>query len=130
MDLAVARTNAERMLETAQAMGLECRPHVKTHKTEELALLQTGGRRGRITVSTLAEAEFYADHGFDDIVYAVPITPEKAAAAALSARLDKFVVAVDNEQQVDAPSRTAAQCRGRPRSPGGGPDGRLRIPQG
>jgi D-serine deaminase-like pyridoxal phosphate-dependent protein len=103
VDLAVARTNAERMLETAQAMGLECRPHVKTHKTEELALLQTGGRRGRITVSTLAEAEFYADHGFDDIVYAVPITPEKvAAAAALSARLDKFVVAVDNEQQVDA----------------------------
>ena len=33
----------------------------------------TGGTRRCITVSTLAEAEFYADNGFDDILYAYPI---------------------------------------------------------
>ena len=34
------------------------------------ALLQTGGRKSRIVVSTLAEAAFYADAGWDDILYA------------------------------------------------------------
>ena len=37
----------------------------------------TGGSCSCIAVSTVAEAEFYADHGFDDILYAYPIAGEK-----------------------------------------------------
>lgn len=56
----------------------QLRPHVKTSKTVQAALLQTGGRKSKIVVSTLAEAAFYADAGFDDILYAVPITMVRA----------------------------------------------------
>jgi D-serine deaminase-like pyridoxal phosphate-dependent protein len=53
------------------------RPHVKTHKCIEVGLLQHGGERGPITVSTLAEAEFFAASGFDDVSYAFPIAPSR-----------------------------------------------------
>ena len=55
-----------------QDLQLSFRPHMKTHKTIEGALLQTGGRRSKIVVSTLAELQFYDRAGFTDIVYAVP----------------------------------------------------------
>ena len=35
--------------------------------------LMTNGKKRKIEVSTVAEAEFYADHGFDDILYGTPI---------------------------------------------------------
>ena len=99
---ATAERNAASMLERAARMGCALRPHMKTHKTVEGALLQvrdhgaaaqrcshatvhhargssvqTGGKRRRITVSTLAEAEFFVENAFDDILYAVPITGDK-----------------------------------------------------
>ena len=77
LDLAIAKNNANVMIERAESLGCTLRPHVKTHKTIEGALLQTGGRKSGIVVSTIKEAEFYADNGFTDILYAVPITPDK-----------------------------------------------------
>ena len=43
----------------------------------EVGELATDGSKRCITVSTVAEAEFYADGGFDDILYACPFTPDK-----------------------------------------------------
>lgn len=103
VDVAVARANAERMLDRAKSLGTALRPHVKTHKTLECAAIQTGGKKRGIVCSTLAEASFFADGGFDDILYAVPITPDKLDdAAALTKRLCEFHVLVDNSVQVDA----------------------------
>ncbi len=53
------------------------RPHMKTAKSIEVARLATAGQPGGITVSTLAEAEYFASHGITDILYAVGITPQK-----------------------------------------------------
>jgi len=101
-DVAVARRNGARMLARAAALGCTLRPHVKTHKTVEIALIQTGGRRSRITVSSLAEARFFADAGWDDVLYAVPITADKLdEARALSERI-VFHIIVDNALQFDA----------------------------
>lgn len=104
VDLGIAQANADRMLATASALGVTVRPHVKTHKTVEVALLQTGGRRGGICVSTLAEAEFYAARGFGDLLYARPLTPDQVpACAALAARLHGgLIVCVDSDAQLDA----------------------------
>lgn len=103
VDWDVAQRNADRMAATARQFGCALRPHVKTHKTVELALLQTGGRRGGIVVSTLAEAVFFADAGFDDMLLAVPITPDRLpAAAALTRRVPSFGVMVDQHAQLDA----------------------------
>lgn len=89
--------NAAAMRERASKLGCALRPHVKTTKTLEGAALLTGGTRRRITVSTVAEAEFYAAGGFDDILLAVPLTPDKVGAAVqLADRLDTFHVMLDS----------------------------------
>ena len=68
--------NLELMKSRASAAGVRLRPHTKTHKTREIAALQMDASRS-ITVSTLAEAEFFFESGIRDITYAVPILPEK-----------------------------------------------------
>ncbi len=71
--------NAARMLERCAEMGVVLRPHIKTAKSVEVARIATGGRLATITASTLAEVEHFARAGFDDILYAVGITPNKFA---------------------------------------------------
>jgi len=91
------------MREKARRSGVVFRPHVKTHKTVEAARLQVGDAGGPITVSTLAEAEFFADHGFDDITYAVPIAPAKLAkAAALARRIKRLNLLLDSFEALRA----------------------------
>jgi D-serine deaminase-like pyridoxal phosphate-dependent protein len=76
---------------------------MKTHKTIEGGILMTDGTSRGIVVSTLAEAEFYADAGFDDILYGYPLTPEKIPRClALANRLEQFHVFTDNEVIIDA----------------------------
>jgi D-serine deaminase-like pyridoxal phosphate-dependent protein len=98
----VAR-NCDAMLRKARESRVVFRPHVKTHKTLEIGRMQHGGSIGPITVSTLAEAEFFADGGFRDIAYAVPVAPQKLArCAALARRLDRFAILVDHPETLDA----------------------------
>jgi D-serine deaminase-like pyridoxal phosphate-dependent protein len=98
VDRTIVEQNCARMRGKALASGVAFRPHVKTHKTIEIARMQHGGATGPITVSTMAEAEFFADGGFGDITYAVPIAPEKLArAAALSARIERLNILIDSE---------------------------------
>jgi len=70
----------------ANRLGVQLRPHIKTHKCIEIARLQTSGHSGAITVSTLAEARAFAAHGFGDITYAVPIDHGKFREAVELAR--------------------------------------------
>lgn len=50
---------------------------MKTHKTLKLGELQTGGSKNSIVVSSLAEARFFAEGGFSDILYGVPVSVDK-----------------------------------------------------
>ncbi|KAG7273485.1 hypothetical protein CRUP_015861 [Coryphaenoides rupestris] len=68
VDVDVVKRNAQRMISRCEALGVQLRPHMKTHKTLECGDIMTGGSRRCVVVSTLAEASFYADHGFDDIL--------------------------------------------------------------
>lgn len=77
LDEARLRANATRMLDHCAARGVMLRPHAKTAKSAEVSLIATGGRRSGLTVSTLREAAFFAGEGFDDLLYAVGITPNK-----------------------------------------------------
>ena len=63
----------------------------------------TEGTKRCISVSTLAEAEFYANAGYDDITYAYPLSTDKVPQAAqLLLRLEKFHVLIDNYVILDA----------------------------
>ncbi len=84
IDLAGLKTNIKMMKARAQKKSVILRPHVKTHKTAEIAGMQTTSEAPGITVSTLAEAHFYQKSGFKDITYAFPITANKLKAKRLS----------------------------------------------
>lgn len=64
------------------AGGVRLRPHLKTAKSVAVARLALGADSGPVTVSTLAEAEYFAGHGFTDITLAVGIVPAKLDRAA------------------------------------------------
>jgi len=73
LDLDVLESNLSRMADRCARMGVALRPHIKTHKSLEIARMQRAlGARG-ITVSTLYEAGVFADEGFDDITWAFPV---------------------------------------------------------
>jgi D-serine deaminase-like pyridoxal phosphate-dependent protein len=77
VDADIVAANTARMRNRLTSRSVALRPHVKTAKSLEVALLACGGKPGPITVSTLKEAEQFAQQGFTDILYAVGITPNK-----------------------------------------------------
>lgn len=68
VNLDVLARNVERMAQVVRSRGLALRPHVKTHKTAEIARMQLeAGARG-LTVATVSEAEAMAAAGAHDIL--------------------------------------------------------------
>lgn len=82
LERAVLERNCARMGERLRAAGVALRPHLKTAKSRAVARLATAGHPGGITVSTLAEARYFLEGGFRDLLYAVGMVPAKAAQAA------------------------------------------------
>lgn len=80
LDRAVLRRNLKRMSERLRDAGVMLRPHVKTAKSIEVGRMAVEGHDGRITVSTLAEARYFAQGGFKDILYGVGVVPSKLTA--------------------------------------------------
>uniref|UniRef100_A0A3Q0RS19 Zgc:162816 n=1 Tax=Amphilophus citrinellus TaxID=61819 RepID=A0A3Q0RS19_AMPCI len=102
VDVDKVKRNAQRMIERCQKLGVQLRPHMKTHKTLECADIMTGGSRRCIVVSTLAEACFYADRGYDDILYAYSLPFDKVEqCAALSEKLELFQILLDHPDALE-----------------------------
>ena len=77
LDRGRLEANVARMSARARALGVDLRPHMKTSKSAEVGRLATAGHSGGITVSTLKEAEYFAEHGFADMIYGVGISLDK-----------------------------------------------------
>lgn len=71
------RANLDRAKEKAARLGVTLRPHLKTHKSIDIARMQMLTPEGPATVSTLAEARYFAENGVRDLIYAVGIAPQK-----------------------------------------------------
>lgn len=82
LDRIVLERNLEAMRGIARRHGVLLRPHLKTAKSADVARLALGSETGPITVSTLAEAEYFSGHGFRDMTLAAGITPQKLGRAA------------------------------------------------
>lgn len=80
LDRAKLRRNLKRMSERLRDAGIALRPHLKTAKSVQIGRMAVEGHDGRITVSTLAEARYFAAGGFKDILYGVGIVPSKLQA--------------------------------------------------
>ncbi|HEY0081178.1 MAG TPA: alanine racemase [Pyrinomonadaceae bacterium] len=110
LDAARVRRNAERMQARVEGMGARLRPHIKTHKCVEVARLQTSARASALTVSTLAEARWFAARGFTDLTYAVPIEPGKFAAAISLARDCERLALITDDAEIPAQLNAAARA--------------------
>lgn len=74
MDRNIARLRAK-----LDGLGVTLRPHLKTAKSVEIARRMMNTPQGPATVSTLREAELFAEAGITDVIYAVGVTPSKLA---------------------------------------------------
>lgn len=76
VDLDRMEANIREMSEVARTAGVALRPHIKTHKSAEIARLQLQHGAIGITVAKLGEAEVMADAGIGNIRIAYPILGE------------------------------------------------------
>ena len=103
LDRSVLTKNIGAMHYRMRERGVGLRPHLKTAKSAHVAKLGTAGQSGGITVSTLAEAEYFYSHGFSDILYAVGIAPGRLARVnALSKAGAQIKIVTDNKATVEA----------------------------
>ncbi|MCA1565404.1 MAG: alanine racemase [Acidobacteria bacterium] len=109
LDVERVRRNAERMQTRVSRMGAHLRPHIKTHKCVEVARLQTSAQSPSLTVSTLAEARWFAARGFTDLTYAVPIEPGKFEAAIELARECERLALLTDDAGIPAELNEAAR---------------------
>lgn len=77
LDINKLDANIARMHAHLAKLNVQLRPHVKTNKSAQVARRFFDGAEKPITVSTLHEADFFAQHGFTDILYGVAIAPNK-----------------------------------------------------
>lgn len=101
ININTVQRNCATMENIAKKYNLNLRCHVKTHKTIEIAKLQTRNQiEKRIEVSTLAEAYYFANNNFNDILYGVILTESKFNELDIISKLQYpniISVMVDNE---------------------------------
>ena len=77
LDRAKLIRNIKRMADACRRNAVVLRPHLKTAKSIDVAHLVLEGQSGGIAVSTLREAEYFAQNGIRDIQLAVGVLPDK-----------------------------------------------------
>jgi D-serine deaminase-like pyridoxal phosphate-dependent protein len=113
IDLDKVEANIARLQAACDAAGVANRPHIKTHKSPELARLQVAAGARGITCQKLGEAEVMADGGLDDILISYNILGEEKLGrlGALQRRV-RMIVAADNPVTI-AGLPKAAEIAGR-----------------
>lgn len=93
--------NISDMAKKAMEFGVQLRPHIKTHKCIEIGKRQKNAGASGITVSTPSEALVFADAGFKDITYAVPLALDKFNVVYNISQKISLKVLVDNPRTVE-----------------------------
>src|SRR5215208_6445390 len=88
VDLTLLERNIAEMAALAYETQVALRPHVKTHKTPQIAAMQLDAGAVGLTCAKVGEADVLADAGFTDLFVCFPIVTEAKARrlAALAAR--------------------------------------------
>jgi D-serine deaminase-like pyridoxal phosphate-dependent protein len=94
--------NIDRMAAEARGAGLCLRPHAKTHKCKEIALLQLRAGAVGIACATIAEAEAFSGAGIGGILVTSPMMgSDKFARVAKLNREGGVTVVVDHVVQIE-----------------------------
>ncbi|MEZ4498377.1 MAG: alanine racemase [Thermomicrobiales bacterium] len=110
VDEQIMHTNLAEMAAMANSYGVNLRPHIKTHKTPEIARLQIGLGAVGITCAKLGEAEVFADAGIDDILIAYPFFGDLKIKRLLAVmEKARVIVSVDSAEAADALASAMSQ---------------------
>jgi D-serine deaminase-like pyridoxal phosphate-dependent protein len=97
IDLDVLDRNLAHMAAYSARTGIALRPHIKTHKTPQIAKMQIASGAIGIAAAKPGEAQIMAEAGLDDIFIAYPIVVEEKANHFLSlSDLAKLSISVDS----------------------------------
>lgn len=111
LDRGKLERNCARMLAKCRSLGVGLRPHLKTLKSIDTARFAIDPAHGGIAVSTLREAEYFADHGIADIQYAVCVTADKLPRAkAIAERISRFSIFLDSVETARAVAEVSGSC--------------------
>lgn len=112
LDLDVARRNIAAMAEYMRTVPAKLRPHIKVHKSPELARMQmAAGEALGLTTATVWEAVVMVRGGIDDILIANEVVgEEKVKALAELARDARINVAIDDAHNAEELSSAALKA--------------------
>lgn len=112
LDLDVARRNISTMADYMRGVSAKLRPHIKVHKSPELARMQTeAGACIGMTTATVWEAVVMARGGIDDILVANAVVGlEKIQTIAELSREAHVIVAIDDARNAEDLSNAALQA--------------------
>src|SRR6516225_1661519 len=116
IDMDRVERNIARIQKACEAAGVANRPHIKTHKSPQLAQLQVKAGAKGVTCQKLGEAEVMAEAGIDDILISYNLLGDEKMArlGALQAKAN-MTVAADNSTVIAGLPKAAA-ASGRPLS--------------
>lgn len=98
--------NIARLRQRMATLGVGLRPHLKTAKSVDIARRMLPNPHGPATVSTLREAEVFAEAGVADMIYAVGIAPDKLMRVRkMRAQGVDLAVILDSLEQAEACAR-------------------------
>lgn len=111
VDMTVMEGNIAAMQKRCDDLGIQFRPHIKTHKIPDIARRQVEAGAVGIACQKVSEAEVFADAGFDDIQIPYNIVGERKTRrlAALAKRAD-VTVTVDSRAVVDGIAAAAQRA--------------------
>jgi D-serine deaminase-like pyridoxal phosphate-dependent protein len=110
LDLEALEHNIAAMAAYAARTGVRLRPHVKTHKSIEIARRQRAAGAVGFSAATLGEARALVGAGLPGVLITSPIVPPAkiAALAALNEEADGLMVVVDHPDNLAALETEAA----------------------
>ena len=112
LDVSRMRRNIARLKARLAPMNVQLRPHLKTPKCFEVAREVMQSPQGPATVSTLKEAEQFAEQGLRDLLYGVCIAPHKLPrVSALRQRGVDLMLVVDSIEAAQAVAQQSKQTR-------------------
>jgi D-serine deaminase-like pyridoxal phosphate-dependent protein len=111
LDLDAAKRNIATMAAKFRELPAALRPHIKVHKSPQLARMQVDAGAVGVACATVWEAIVMAQAGIADVLIANQHTqPDKVRAAAELARTHRLTVAVDDARNAEQLSRAATEA--------------------
>lgn len=108
LDEAVAKQNIEKMNDKIKDAGVRFRPHFKTHQSAVIGEWFREKGVEKITASSVDMAEYFADHGWRDILIAISVNIRQQQRIEDLGRRIHLEVLVENPESVEALTNTTA----------------------